>query len=339
MIFTDGDEHKSPYPYATMDCSGDEHCRSRSSSRGSRSSRSSSPERQRHHERRGVTAPSPKHHRRRPSSATTSVASTSSSSSCSPERRPARPPRTRKATPPRSPAAYVSKAAEWEDDEGEDGSDGEGDSDDDSEYQESEEEESSSEEVNNCGYKKPGKMDAGRQVRAASGALLPQAKTLSPAVPAVALEDDLPHANSSNSFSVKSDGQRPRTGWQADLATQSSYHTISIPAPLRPEAPTAPSTATTPTTFCSRDNSGGCTRGGSTTRGLKQRRAGSEDQHAAKPKSYPKDDDRDHVKLLQGRKRKHECQHCGKVFPKPCKLARHVATHTGEKPFGCQEPG
>ncbi|CAN0236396.1 unnamed protein product, partial [Hapterophycus canaliculatus] len=35
----------------------------------------------------------------------------------------------------------------------------------------------------------------------------------------------------------------------------------------------------------------------------------------------------------------HECLVCGKVFGKACKLVRHAATHTGEKPFVCSEIG
>lgn len=35
----------------------------------------------------------------------------------------------------------------------------------------------------------------------------------------------------------------------------------------------------------------------------------------------------------------HECFECGKVFTKPCKLARHATVHTKEKPFACTEEG
>lgn len=35
----------------------------------------------------------------------------------------------------------------------------------------------------------------------------------------------------------------------------------------------------------------------------------------------------------------YECFECGKVFTKPCKLARHATVHTGEKPFACLEEG
>eukprot|EP00752_Nemacystus_decipiens_P011792 g10461.t1 len=37
--------------------------------------------------------------------------------------------------------------------------------------------------------------------------------------------------------------------------------------------------------------------------------------------------------------KEHKCPECGKVFAKACKLARHAATHTGEKPFLCEEDG
>lgn len=35
----------------------------------------------------------------------------------------------------------------------------------------------------------------------------------------------------------------------------------------------------------------------------------------------------------------YECLICGKSFSKACKLARHAATHTREKPFVCSEAG
>lgn len=40
-----------------------------------------------------------------------------------------------------------------------------------------------------------------------------------------------------------------------------------------------------------------------------------------------------------GRKKQHECPTCGKVFRKASKLARHAATHSGAKPFLCDEVG
>lgn len=41
----------------------------------------------------------------------------------------------------------------------------------------------------------------------------------------------------------------------------------------------------------------------------------------------------------QGKEKTKDCPFCGKIFNKPCKLLRHLPTHTGEKPFPCQEPG
>lgn len=35
------------------------------------------------------------------------------------------------------------------------------------------------------------------------------------------------------------------------------------------------------------------------------------------------------------RRKKYECDLCGKVQPTPAKLARHVRSHTGERPFKC----
>jgi uncharacterized Zn-finger protein len=35
--------------------------------------------------------------------------------------------------------------------------------------------------------------------------------------------------------------------------------------------------------------------------------------------------------------RKHACETCAATFARPAELARHVRTHTGEKPFACKD--
>ena len=32
----------------------------------------------------------------------------------------------------------------------------------------------------------------------------------------------------------------------------------------------------------------------------------------------------------------YECTVCGKVYPKPSALERHIRSHTGERPFQCE---
>lgn len=95
-------------------------------------------------------------------------------------------------------------------------------------------------------------------------------------------------------------------------------------ASARPEAE-----AGAPEHSVEQETSGGTRRGTKRQRPQRQQGWMTASRRGARGGGGGGDDDSAH----------YECFECGKVFTKPCKLARHATVHTGEKPFACLEEG